>query len=125
MICELAQAAPRLAQLMTAPSGALRKLVELASFAQGAEDELPLGHRSVYTTLRIMHSFARALPDPQACHPPISLGRSTVWPKQPLLCVYAPARDVHAWRACAAKCLPQSAQASAARHATGNTTAAC
>jgi len=55
---------------MAAPGGALRKLVELASVAEGADDEQPLGRRSIYTTLRIMHSFVCALPDPQARDPP-------------------------------------------------------
>jgi len=85
--CELVQAAPRLAQLMAAPGGALRELVELASVAEGADDELPLGHRSVYTTLRIVHSFARALPDPQARDPPKTAVHSNRKAKQPLVCV--------------------------------------
>jgi len=70
LMCQLVQAAPRFAQLMAAPGGALRKLVELASVAEGADDEQPLGRRSIYTTLRIMHSFVCALPDPQARDPP-------------------------------------------------------
>ncbi len=57
--CQLALAAPRLAQLMAAPGGALHQLTNLAFAAC-----------NVQTVLRIMHSFAHALPDPQARGPP-------------------------------------------------------
>jgi len=60
--CQLALAAPRLAQLMAAPGGALHQLADLA-FAVC----------NVQTVLRIMHSFAHALPDPQARGPPHSI----------------------------------------------------
>ena len=83
LMCKLVQAAPRFAKLMAAPGGALRKLVELASVAEGAEDEQLLGRRSMYTTLRIMHSFVCAMPDPQARHPPTTRVHSTVHLKQP------------------------------------------
>lgn len=62
LMCQLVQAAPRFAQLMAAPGGALHQLADLA-FAVC----------NVTTVLRIMHSFAHALPDPQARGPPHSI----------------------------------------------------
>ena len=60
--CQLAVAAPRLAQLMATPDGALHQLADLAFAAC-----------KVQTVLRIMHSFAHALQDPQARGPPMHL----------------------------------------------------